>query len=165
MTKWPEGKSLNEFYKAIARNRNRILTGTVVAIDPSSGGTSAPGFAIFRQGTLECKGSVAVNKKLKVNERLQIIYDRLNTLLPQPPDLLVVEKIRGSMSPPQLFFSVGVALAAVRSPIALEMASVVWRAYAGRDYWKAKREGETDDADDAEMIGLALIELAKGKAK
>jgi hypothetical protein len=157
--KWPSGPSISKFYKDIFKNRNSILNGSFTVIDPSSAGDSCPGFAVYHAGQLQCRGDIQVNRKLKVNVRLQQIYDKLIEIAP-PPDLLIVEKLRGVMAPAELMFSVGTAMSAIRAPVAIEMPIPVWRAYAGTEYTDKKKKKLTLDSDDAVMMGEAVLFLA-----
>jgi hypothetical protein len=148
--KWP--KNYYPFYKAVAKHKDIITQGTVLAIDPASGGSSYPGYALFVNGEMVSSGDVPVNAKLPVNLRMQCLYDSINGLA--RPDLLVVEEIRGHMAHTYLKFSVGMIMAAVRCPICIEIPISVWKAYAGRNHIKS-------DQADAEKMGLTIIELAK----
>jgi len=155
--KWPKGNE--PFYKDVVKFNDRIFGGCMVVIDPASGSSSNPGYAIFSGGKLKSSGDVDVDKRLRVNERLQVIYDHLSKLT-KNPDILLIEKLRGRMAPASLMFSVGTAMSAVRSPICIEVPVCVWHAYAGRQYLNDKKLGITTDAQDAEMIGLSVVELA-----
>lgn len=154
--KWPTG--FLPFYKQVRDHRERILNGTVVAVDPSSGGSSLPGFSIYRAGELITSGEIKLSeKKLPIYERLQILHDRVTKLTSEVPDVFGLEMIRGQgFSSQQLIWSVGVTIAAARTPNCIEVPMHAWKAVAKvtPGYFKG-------DAQDAEMIGLALVLIAR----
>lgn len=156
--KWPNGQT--EFYKAIFKHRAILLDGHFVVIDPASGSSSSPGFAIFKQGIRTASGSIKVPNSKEVQPRLHYIYDELQKITADPPDLLILEKLRGAMVPASLWFAAGTTIAAIRTPRMVEMPICVWRAYAGKSYTDAKTQGSTTDEEDAVMMGLAAIHLA-----
>lgn len=149
--KWPA--KYNSFYKTIKKQAKVITTGVVVAIDPASGSGSYPGFAVFVEGKLVRSGTVTCDSKLPVNQRLHILYDRINSL-EEAPDVLVIEQIRGHMSHAYLKFAVGMAMTAVRAPVCIEMPINVWKAYVGKTHNKS-------DENDAIALGETLIALAR----
>lgn len=144
--------------KLTPEERKVILTGTVLAIDPSSGAWSQrykeqshPGWARFHAGVLVASGVVPMDgKKQNIFQRLRALYD---ALLAEKPDVLVVEQIRGTMAHQYLKWSVGVIIASVRASYTIEMPIATWRAYAGKGHKKS-------DEADAVQIGLTLISIA-----
>jgi hypothetical protein len=155
--RWPQGFA--PFYMKVRQHANQILAGTVIALDPSSGGTSNPGFSIWVAGELLTSGEITFGKKrLPVYERLQILYDRVSKLTPNPPDVFALEMIRGQggFSSHFLHWAIGASVAAARTPNVIEVPMHVWKAVA-----KATPGYIKGDAADAECIGHALILLAQ----
>jgi len=153
--KWPAGYA--EFYHSIRLHRERILTGTVIAIDPSSGGTSQPGFAIYKAGEIVTSGDLDLPSKRPIYERLQLLHERVMKLTPEPPDVFVIEQIRGQrFSHHFLLFSIGATIAAARTPRVIEIPLNVWRALA-----KATPGYIKADCMDAELQGKSIIMLAQ----
>lgn len=144
--------------KLTPEERKAILTGTVLAIDPSSGAWSQknkeqshPGWARFHAGVLVASGVVPMDgKKQNIFQRLRMLYDALGT---ERPDVLVVEQIRGTMAHQFLKWSVGVIIAAVRATHTVEMPIATWRAYAGKGHKKS-------DENDAIVMGQTLVHHA-----
>ncbi len=152
--RWPQG-----FVPVYIKIRNlapQILNGTLIAIDPSSAGTSLPGFAIFEAGELVTSGEIAMSRKrMPVYERLPVIYERIAKLTPEPPDVFCLEMIR-SQGGRELHWGVGTSIAAARTPNVVELPNQCWKALAkvSPGYFKG-------DAQDAEMIGKSVILLAR----
>lgn len=155
--KWPAGY-VTERHK-IALNAQKIREGTVLAIDPSSGGSSLPGYALFHAGILVVSGVIEFPKpKRDIYQRLQYLYDKVNALSPVPPDVLVIEQIHPKMAGKELSWAVGTSIAAARSPITIEVPLNIWKAVA-----KATPTYVKDDESDARMIGTCVVMLAQGK--
>lgn len=145
------------------RHRDKILTGTVLAIDPSSGAynrdrqeQSNIGYALFRAGELADSGVVAMDGRAMpvVWDRLRDLHDCLASEFPVP-DVLIIEAIRGRIAHEYLKWSVAVISVAVRAPIVLEMNVATWRSKVGTKYQKS-------DENDAISIGSALIHIVRG---
>lgn len=147
---WPKGASIEKLKTQVRDNSDAILNGRLVAIDP---GTYFAGYAVYEQGRLVSSGQLAMSKRTSVNKRLWNLYDALS-ILTKAPDVLAVELLRGKMAHDFLKWSAGVAVAAVRAPIMIEVPIVVWKALCSDSY-------EKTDKNDAEMIGKSLIWLAK----
>ncbi len=151
--RWPQG--LAPFYAKVRANRHKILTGTVLAIDPSSGGSSLPGFAVFRAGELLTSGEIEFPKKQDVYTRIQRLYDEIRKLA--DPDVLAIEEIRGAtFSHMYLRWAVGVSIAAGKAPVSVELPITVWKQLA-----KVMPGYIKGNAMDAECIGHSLILLAR----
>lgn len=147
---------MSTVYKQVKQAEDLILGGTMLAIDPSSGSKdSTMGYAFFDQAEMVESGIIKIDHKKPIHERLVEIHDFLFDKFIQP-DVLVIEKIRGSRSHPYLFWSVGVAVAASRPSFLIEMNAATWHRVAGTDYIKS-------DQTDAEMIGLTAINMAQGE--
>jgi len=156
---WP--RKYEAMYTRINSLSDTILHGVLLAIDPSSGGTSKPGYAIFKAGKLFRAGEIStIPGKAQIGVRLQHVYDEIDKLLPTPPDLLAIEMIRGKIAHEYLMFSVGASMAAGRAPETIEVPTNMWKALAKvtPDYTKA------NDMDSI-MIGKCLIEYCLSKEK
>jgi hypothetical protein len=154
--KWPKGHG--KYLLQVKAAADKILSGFLLALDPSSGGKgSAPGYAIFHAGELQSSGEIYLPYKVAY-ERLNSLFDELKKLVPDPPDVCCIEEIRGvgKFAPIQLVWSVGVSMVAVRSPILIETPILQWRALAA-----VTPEYKKDNAADAIMIGKAVILRAR----
>lgn len=147
--KWPTGKTGYAMRKEIGKNLDAILDGKVLSIDPAS---KSAGWALHISSTLVESGTIKAPDSMPINRRLWKICDEL--ILLEKPDVLVIEKLRGSMTHVYLLWSVGMIVSAIRAPILLEMPVTVWRSFRPENY-------EKSDQNDAEMIGGTLIALAK----
>lgn len=152
---WPKDIGLLEF--KIKPHADLILTGTLLAVDPSSGSrTSQPGWAFFSEGEYLMGGTLRIDHKGDIYQRLIDLYKGLNTLLDTTPDVMVIEKIHKSMSSNYLLWAVGVSIAAVQQPLTIEVLPHIWKATSKVD----KTYTKTDE-NDARMLGRTVIELAK----
>lgn len=133
------------------RNAHLILGGTLLSIDPASGGTSEPGYAVFHRGVCVESGIVPLLKTGQVQHRLKLLYCALSK---HAVDVLIIERIRGAKAHAYLQWSVGVAVAAVCPALLLEMPVPTWKMLAGKLHIKS-------DETDARAIGQALITLAE----
>ncbi len=153
--KWPQG--FLPFYKQVQKLTEPILNGTLLAIDPSSGGTSLPGFAVFKAGELLTSGTLELGrKKLSIYDRLQLLYPAIVQLTDGPPSVLAIEMIRGqNFSSHYLHWAIGTTIAASQAPT-IEVVQHAWKALAkvSPGYFKG-------DQQDAEKIGECLILLAQ----
>jgi len=137
----------------IIDNKKKVLYGTILSIDPSSGSkNSKPGYAWFEGGQLTDSGVLQVDHRHSVDKRLQNIYDQLAAI--PTPDVMIVERIRGVRSHIFLHWAVGAVLAAVRCECTFEMPTSMWRKYAGKYHIKS-------DAMDAIAMGAAAITIAE----
>ena len=152
---WPKGKSVVKFRSDVAKVARTILSGRVLAIDPASGGSSRPGWAWFMNGELVAAGEIPLTKKNPIQDRLTELITIMETGFNHPPpDVLVVEKIRGTRAHHYLHWSVGTIIAGSEAPILLELPIPCWKAIVPDEYVKT-------DEEDAKYIGTALIMLAK----
>lgn len=152
--KWPKGPMPARFYKSVYVSREAITGGTLLSIDPSTGATGLPGFALFKQGKLRKSGVI----ELKGNERIQYrLGDLMRALMDQfeCPDVMIIEMLRGKMTPAQLHWAAGVSIGAVRSPILIECPIVIWKAVA-----KTVPSYQKSDEQDAILMGQAVIQRA-----
>ena len=152
---WPKG--LQPFYNKVKQHQEIIRTGIVLAIDPSSASAaSMPGFAIFNNSELVLKGTIKINHKQIIYHRLTELYHKIQELIDAPPDVLVIETVNKQQGHIFLLWAVGVSIAAAKAPIVFEEHNCLWKAVA-----KATPGYTKSDANDAEMIGWALIKAAQ----
>lgn len=124
-----------------------INEGTMLAIDPASGGSSQAGWALFKGGVLVNAGVIDVEKG-NIGHRLRQTY---SALVEDTVDVLAIERLRGSRCHVYLLWSVGVIVAAVEHIHLVEVPVPKWRAYA-----KATGTWTKSDDQDAVMIGECL---------
>lgn len=129
--------------------------GHLLAFDPSSGGRgSNPGYAHYYRGKLKNSGVIVLNENLAAPERLQHFAKELLIVFAHTNfDVLVVERLRGKMVPPQLHWSVGVILTHVNYKKFREIPISTWKRYARQMPGYAK-----GDEADAIAIGFAAIQ-------
>jgi Holliday junction resolvasome RuvABC endonuclease subunit len=96
--------------------------------------------------------------KQDVYRRLQHLYTKVSTLLPVPPDILVIEEVHKALSGSQLQWAIGTSIAAAKAPVTFELPINVWKALA-----KTRPGYAKSDTADAELILDSLIELARRK--
>jgi len=149
---------VNTFRALIRANFQSILTGKLLAIDPSVGSRSSlPGWAYFESGKLVASGviQVAVNNSLQA--RLREISEKLREQF-GPVDVLAVEDIRvwrGARSMVvSLLKGVGAALCSVDAKVCLEVIPQAWHGLVGDDY-------EKSDEKDAIAIGEYVLYVAR----
>jgi len=148
-----------------------ILEGSFLAIDPSSGKTSAAGWALFKGGILMEAGIIEVCSVSAKQHRLKALLKKLQERF-DLVDLLVIENIEGRMAPKVLIQACGVFIAGIESKVYFEMNIRTWQSIAEKlGGWKktnkaGKVRGDPDgnegDEYDAMYIGWAAIALALG---
>lgn len=148
---WPQ--KYDKFYRQVQAARGLILEGSMLAIDPSS---RTMGYAFYDSAVLVTSGTLSAPAKMATNDRLIMLHDRIQELVPSPPDVMAIEEIRGKMAPYQLHWSVGGTITAVRPPVLIEVPINVWKPVSRLTDWYFK-----DDEIDARMIGHSLIRLVK----
>ena len=154
-------KELTSLEKQILPHVDKVRTGIILAIDPSSGShRSQPGYALYKKGKLEDSGIVEIHSGDHISNRLH----RLSTALSgefDEPDILVTENIPPFMaekgSSPfatrnviSLHQSVGVIMSVWDVPV-ITVSPRTWRSYIPEGYIK-------DDEHDAIMIGWSAIQ-------
>ena len=160
----------------MSRSRSRqyrkyILEGTFLAIDPSSGKSSAAGWALFKEGKLYSSGTVEICSIAAKEMRLRAIMECVQADF-KPVDLLVIENIEGRMAPKILIQAAGVYIASIQSKAYFEMNIRTWQSIAEKlGGWKKTNKsgtvrgdcnGNEGDEYDAQYIGWAAIALALG---
>ena len=132
----------------IQKNRDKILGGTMIAIDPAS---RSLGYSVWQLGRMTDSGSIEA--KGDIGQRLAYLHDCLEGL-PQA-DVMVIEKIgQGRQAHHFLLWSQGAIAAALRAPVTIEIPPSLWRRFRDKDYIKS-------DLNDAMYIGRTAIALAK----
>lgn len=151
--KWP--KSNKAFDDFIKQHKDKILYGTLVAVDPSSGGTSQPGFAVFEAGELRTKGELTLDRKLGVYERLQLLTEQVRAITLDPPDIFVCEEIPKRAAHHYLLWAVGATFAGARTPLCIQVTIHMWKAVG-----KALGIDKSNE-NDAELMGRVMIYRAQ----
>ncbi len=131
----------------------------MLAIDPSSGGSSLPGYSIWESGSLCESGLITVQHHTCAHKRNREIAEIVQNF--GPHDILIIEQIRKinagkySILPVKLLWSCGVIGAAANAGEVIEIRPQVWRKYIPEGYFKS-------DMNDAVMLGWAAIQIALG---
>jgi hypothetical protein len=144
-----------KFATSARNNAEMILSGSVLAIDPASGASSSPGYAISKEGVMIKSGVLDLGDPHKsIQHRLNRLGRELYTILDgKLPDVLAVERIRGSRSHEHLKWSVGVVVGTVPASLFLEVPVSTWRRYCPDNYVKS-------DQTDAEIILDTVLKVA-----
>ncbi|MHA0110699.1 hypothetical protein ACXYUI_26560, partial [Klebsiella pneumoniae] len=116
--KWPLEPA---FYKLIQQYAKELVYGTVFALDPASGGTSQPGFAVFHASEFQESGTIALPQGSPIQTRLAVLHALLSKITPVPADVFVLERIRGQMAHQHLHWACGTSLAASRTNKVIEV--------------------------------------------
>lgn len=152
--------ALPKYKQMIQECKDCLLTGTLLAIDPSTGSRSSmPGYALFKNGQLVESGTITVDIKGNRAERLHEINRTLREEL-ETPDVVAVESAGyfvGKMNPASIISlqrAIGAIVAAHPVKCLIEIPSNVWQKHAFPGYIK-------NDANDAICIGLCAINTAK----
>lgn len=152
MSRFPQTKSLARFYNQVRQARNDIMKGKMVAIDPATGSSSYLGYAYFDKGKLVEKGVINIPKSLPLFKRLQITHEELKNKF-NPIDVLIIECLAG-MKNDALKFVTGVTMVSIEYEELIFLKPRIWHIIRPPNYIKS-------DEDDAELIGLAAIEICK----
>ena len=139
---------------------NDVISGTVLAIDPSSGSTnSQPGYAIYQAGRLVDSGLVRIHSGDHISNRLHRLATTLRTEFIKP-DILVTENIPPFMGEGpgasfatrnviSLHQSIGVIMSIWDVPV-VQVSPRTWRSKIPDNYLKS-------DENDAIMLGWTAI--------
>lgn len=158
-------KNTSKIFKAVEKCYNIALTGTMLAVDPSTGSKSSrPGYAWFEKGKLIESGEIIVDIEANRSLRLYEITRTIREEFPCP-DILAVEYIppvsykgggnrMNSISLMALQKAIGAIMGAHPVENLLEVPAASWRKYRPENYIK------TDEMDSI-VIGLCVIGLAK----
>lgn len=151
-----KSKAISKYEKDLAKLGSLPMTGTVLAIDPSSGSVgSQPGFALFREGRLVEAGTIRVTPGDDIHARL---FELRRSLMEDftTPDVLVTENIPPFMGGGfnrailNLHYSVGVILSVFLAKT-IRVTPITWQKNISKDsYCKS-------DTHDSIMMGLKVI--------
>jgi hypothetical protein len=154
--RWPKGYRTT-FFAKVRKHAARILQGRVLCVDPATGASSNPGWALSVAGEIVGSGEIA-GLYGETPERLRQLFwrlhddERFNDI-----DVLVIEQLRGNMVVAQLHWSVGAILAALPAEVVCEIPIPVWKAVAKADPTYAK-----GDEADARAFCAAVLAVASG---
>lgn len=161
----------NKLYRSVRRCANQLVSGRVLAIDPSVGSSSSlPGYAIYIAGRLAEYGTIDIDISGSTYARLFELGRSLREDFEgEGFDVLVVEDIpfarygarnndglkpRSLEAQIPLHRAVGAVLSNVKVQDCVAVAPVTWHSFAPVDYVKS-------DAGDAVCLGYVAIEYAK----
>jgi len=146
-----------------ASSKRAALTGTMICIDPTSGGTSkageksVAGYAIFRKGQLLKSGTIEYPEEKVVFKRLKNVFNEIRSQFKGTYELLVLEDIRGYRAQQSLIQSCGVYIVGLKYNEFLQLNISTWKAVA--KHWGGYFK---DDEQDAIYMGYAAIAIALG---
>lgn len=151
-----------------AASKRAAKEGTMLCIDPTSGGTdskgnvSVAGFAVFKGGKLVESGTIGFPQEKVVFKRLRNVLDAITKFFAEREfDLLVLEDIRGFKAQQSLIQSCGVYIVGIQSKEFFQPNVQTWKAVARM--WGGYTKS---DEQDAIYMGYAAIAIALGwKAK
>lgn len=151
--KWPNEQL---FFKAVQRYAKELTDGLVTALDPASGGSSLPGYCVLDAGEVLYSGTLALPKDAPIQTRLAALYHAVRSITAGPPDVFVLERIRGQMAHQHLHWACGTSLAAAGTERVIEVPVSAWHALR-------RAEGSTakGDESDAIFIGRTVVRLAE----
>jgi hypothetical protein len=152
---WPKGKKTAAFRRKVERHTHELLTGSLLAVDPASGSTSMPGYALFTQGRLVECGVITIEYSDKAQERLASLAECMRRNFPSV-DVLVVEELRGPKVHNVLHWATGTIISMVKAGVLIEAPTAWWKAYA-----KTQPGYEKADDQDALMIGETVLAIAR----
>lgn len=154
-------------YAMIQRSLLPLISGRVVAVDPSVGSTSSqPGFAVYIQGELRTSGIISIDPGLPIWDRLHKLNHGIRSLYKEwDPDVLVYEDIpaqrhskfnnKGNAEAhASLLKALGAILSVSGPDHYVGILPISWTKMTRPDYVKG-------DQRDAEEIGYIAIQEAK----
>ncbi|RPH39046.1 MAG: hypothetical protein EHM87_24750 [Burkholderiales bacterium] len=170
-------KSLLKLKKAVWKYREKLLEGTVAAIDPSciSGkGGSKPAYALFKKGKFVEQGILDVDYHPLLAIRLQGIAACVREYLDTKVDLLVIEdtpyvpirtkaqaaKTGKTYMNAKTIASLKQAIGAIKGALTygkpvIDVNPLCWYAIAKQQGWAITKE----DSDDARLIGMTVMQV------
>lgn len=154
-------KPKSGFEKHVAKYAERVLTTTLLAIDPSSSSRgSQPGYAFFRGGVMQEAGVFEIPPGMALNRKLHRLVTDLRSSFTEV-DVLVLEYIspffanRGfNKSNMSLQRACGAVQGAVESEICIEVPPMTWHQYKPEGY-------EKSDMGDAILQGETVLITAE----
>lgn len=156
----------------------KLLEGLVLTIDPASGGSSQPGYAITDRGVLLEYGVLKLPKGSLVHYRLYKLLLSLQHLEEKHGkfDILILEKIAVSFGHKKgysgtagglitqgivhLHWSCGVVLAACAWPTVIQVVPQSWHAWVRQHL--GDKQYEKTDANDALVMTMCVYEQITG---
>jgi Holliday junction resolvasome RuvABC endonuclease subunit len=156
---------MSKIEEAIAPIKATILSGTLLAVDPSSGSKeSMPGYSIFKAGQFVDSGVIRLQHRQSLAGRLYDLRESLQgDFKDLNPDVLIIENIPPFIASKNgfpnksilsLHKAVGVTVSCFNCPI-VEVAPISWRKYIPDGYLK------TDESDSI-MMALTVLKIASG---
>lgn len=147
------------FGRLVSQYARSILSGRLLAIDPSSGSTgSMPGFALYEKGQLISSGRIKIPLGQAPHRRMFHLGECLRSNF-KDVDVLVVENLStGFGVSTVLLQSVGAVYASVESPLCIPVSPRTWHMNAPEGYVKT-------DEGDAVLLGWTTIKAAAIVAK
>jgi len=146
---FPKGAQIAKVRHFIKNNYKSVTKGRWIVIDPGK----TAGYAIFDKGQLDESGVIKCKSSDDVKARAYAI-NQLFQSEEDAYDFMLIEMMRGPMSPYALMFKVGAYMASVNAKLCVEIPVNVWKPMRDENYIKSDRE-------DAILMGKALLELAK----
>jgi len=155
-----------KLFKEIKDERVCLITGVVLAVDPSCGSISSmPGWAVYSSGQLQDSGTISLPVGETLQLRLQTLAAGLEKIVKvYNPDVLVYEDVpavrfhssgrTSSGSQASLLKAVGVVLAVPIVSAAIGLRPSVWKRLVSASYTKS-------DENDAVEMGSIAIKIAQ----
>lgn len=141
-------KDYRRIYDKIKKEKDTILQGRMVSVDPSS---NSCGIAVWLNGEFKEGYTIAASRStLPVAVRLSQIFNKLPQL--GKVDIIFVEKVRTSTGHVFLTWSVGMLLTFFKSPKVIEIPTNFWKKVIDKDWYKS-------DCKDAEYIGKLVMRI------
>jgi hypothetical protein len=146
-----------------AASKKAALGGSMLCIDPSSGGSSkkgeksVAGFALFEGGTLVESGTIEFPEEKVVFKRLHNVRDEVRQTFTETYNLFVLEDIRGYRAQQSLIQACGVFITSIDFKDFFQPNVQTWKSIA--KHWGGYVKS---DEQDAIYMGYATIAIAMG---
>jgi len=167
----------------LGANKTKILTGSLLCIDPSSGSESSqPGWALFQNGVLVEAGVAEINHRLELRSRLRLVWEYFSVWADKV-DIVLIEEIpvrpirtkmdanssgktwMNAKSHGSLVEAIGATKAAfpVSIPV-VKLPASLWHRVSRDQGWAMEANTvKKNDYMDAVRIGMTAIFLLGGK--
>lgn len=167
----------------LGANKTKILTGSLLCIDPSSGSESSqPGWALFQNGVLVEAGVAEINHRLELRSRLRLVWEYFSVWADKV-DIVLIEEIpvrpirtkmdanssgktwMNAKSHGSLVEAIGATKAAfpVSIPV-VKLPASLWHRVSRDQGWAMQASTvKKSDYMDAVRIGMTAIFLLGGK--
>jgi hypothetical protein len=153
-----------------------VLSGSLLAIDPSCVSSSSnPGWALYIGGELDSSGEIdSIHPRQTLERRLQLLGKVIREEFDEP-DVFAIEHIQmgGRINMQSTIRATGAIIGNIECENVISISPLAWQAFIQKrihlngknDVMKYKEYKALHKSDklDAEMIGLAIIELSKEK--